>query len=84
MSALSFDPLILGVFIGIIDDPDNQGTRIPVIFGVHAQLQQGVSAAYITPDRCRKQLSNQKFLLWRLFWFDGLLDIQFLQREHCK
>ena len=63
MSALSIDPLILRVFIGIIDDPDNQGTGIAVIFGVHAQPQKSACANDIAPDRRRKQLSNQKLLL---------------------
>jgi hypothetical protein len=36
MSALSLDPLFLGVVIGIIDDPDDEGTGIAVTFGVHA------------------------------------------------
>ena len=51
MSALSFDPLILGVFIGIIDDPNNQGTGIPMMFGVHAQPQKSACASDIAPDR---------------------------------
>jgi hypothetical protein len=36
--SLFFDPLILGVIIGIIDDPDNEWPGIAVTFGVDAQL----------------------------------------------